>query len=271
MRWSSTRVVFAVLFAGLLMPANAAAAATLRLGGTGGAIGMMQLVAPIFAAATGIKMEILPSLGSSGALRAVADGAIDVAVSSHNLTAEEVGRGLEAVEFARTALVFVTSKAKPNGWRSADLTRIFKFEIKTWEDGTPINIILRPKSDTDTALMSNIFPGMQEAIEQARKRPDVPVAATDQDSARLAKKLTGSFVAAGLSQIVTEKRNLRLVPIDGVEPSLANLANGTYRFAKPFYLAFKLGNLEGDALLKFLRSPKGSEVLREAGALAVLD
>ena len=207
------------------------------------------MIAPAFTVATGIEMEILPSLGSSGALRAVADGAIDVAVSARNLTAEEVGRGLEADEFGRTALVFVTSKAKPNGWRSVDLARIFKFELKTWEDGTRINIILRPKSDTDTALMNKIFPGMQEAIEQARKRPDVPVAATDQDSARLAENLTGSFAVAGLSRIVTEKRNLRLVPIDGVEPSLANLEHGTYLFEKQFYLVFKFGNRAAGLLL----------------------
>ena len=258
-----------MLFAGLLFPASATAAATLRLAGTGGAIGAMRYVAPLFAAATGIQMEVLPSLGSGGALRAVGDGVIDVAVSARDLTAGESGRGLEANEFARTALVFVTSKLKPNGWRSVDLARIFKSEIKKWKDGTPINIILRTKSDTDTALMSSIFPGMQEAIEQARTRPDVPVAATDQNSARLAEDLTGSFVQAGLSQIVAEKRNLRLVPIDGVEPSLANLENGTYLFEKPLYLVFKFGNREAESLLKFLRSPKGHEVLRETGNLPV--
>jgi len=230
---------------------------------------MMKVVAPFFAAATGIEMDVLPSLGSDGALRAVAEGAIDAAVSARNLTAEEVGGGLEADEFARTALVFVTSKAKPNGWRSVDLARIFKSEITKWQDGTPINIILRTKSDTDTRLMSVIFPGMQEAVEQARTRPDVPVAATDQDNVRLAEELTGSFVQAGLSQIVAEKRKLRLVPIDGVEPSLANLENGTYLFEKPYYLVFKFGNREAESLLKFLRSPKGHAVLRETGNLPV--
>jgi phosphate transport system substrate-binding protein len=248
-----------------------ASAGVLRVGGTGGAIGAMKQIAPSFAAATGIEMKVLPSLGSGGALRAVADGAIDVAVAARELTAEETGSGLEATPFARTALVFVTSKPKPNGWSSVDLARIFKSEIKKWKDGTPINIILRTKSDTDTELMSNIFPRMQEAIAQARARPDVPVASTDQDSAELAEGLPGSFVQSGLSQIVIEKRKLHLVPIDGVEPSLSSLENGTYPYEKLFYLAFKSGNHNANALLKFLHSPKGQEVLRATGNLPVVE
>lgn len=262
-------ISFIVFLVGLLSAADIATASTLKLGGTGGAIGAMKMVAPAFTAATGIKMEVLPSLGSNGSLRAVADGVIDAAVSARKLTAEESSRGLEGVIFARTALVFVTSKRNPNGWSRDDLARIFSFEIPKWKDGTPINIILRSKVDTDTVIMSNLFPGMRKAIEQARARPDVPVASTDQDSAKLAEGLPGSFVQAGLSQVIAEKRNLHFVPINGVEPSLDNLKNGTYPYEKPFYLAFKPGNPNANALLKFLRSPKGHEILRQAGNLSV--
>ena len=210
----------------------------------------MKQIASSFAAATGIEMEVLPSLGSNGSLRAVADGVIDVAVSAHKLSPEELSRGLEAVPFARTALVFVTSHSKPNSWRSEDLARIFDSKICKWNDGTPIKIILRTKVDTDTKIISRIFPGMREAIDQARQRPDLPVASTDQDSAELAEGLTGSFVQAGLSQIVSEKRNLHLVPINGVEPSLENLKNGIYPYEKPFILVFKPGSRNANALQK---------------------
>ena len=98
-------------------------------------------------------------------------------------------------------------------------------------------------------------------------RPDVPVASTDQDNAELAQSLSGSFVQAGLSQIVTEKRKLQLVPIDGVEPSLANLENGTYPYEKPFYMVFKSGNRNAEALIKFLHSKAGLDALRGTGSL----
>lgn len=247
----------------------AVAADVLRVGGTGGALRAMHQIAAPFAAASGIKLEILPSLGSSGSLRAVADGAIDAALSARKLTPAEAKTGVVVVPYARTALVFVTSHPKPNGWRAEDLVPIFESKISKWNDGTPLNIILRTKVDTDTQIISEIFPGMREAIEQARKRPDLPVASTDQDSAELAESLTGSFVQAGLAQIVSEKRKLRLVAINGVEPTLANLENGSYPYEKRFYLVYKPGNPKAEALVKFLRSVKGRESLREAGNLPV--
>ncbi len=248
-----------------------ASAEVLRIGGTGGAIGAMKQIAASFTAATGIEMEVLPSLGSEGSLRAVADGAIDAAMAARKLSPKETSSGLIAVPYARTALVFVTSHPKPNSWPSADLARIFAFEIKKWQDGTPINIILRTKVDTDTEIIKRIFPGMRAAIEKARERADIPVASTDQDSAELAESLAGSFVQAGLSQIVAEKRKLYLVPINGVGPSLENLENGTYPYDKPFYLTFKAGNRNAEALAKFLHSPPGAEILRKTGNLPLAE
>jgi phosphate transport system substrate-binding protein len=52
----------------------------LRVGGTGSAIGMLQQVGAEFTAADGGKIDIVPSLGSTGAIRALADGVIDIAV-----------------------------------------------------------------------------------------------------------------------------------------------------------------------------------------------
>ncbi len=246
---------------------TAASADVLRIGGTGGALGMMKQIAAPFLAASGIEAEILPSLGTNGSLRAAADGAIDVALLARKLKSSEVKFGLSVVPFARTALVFVTSHSKPNSWRDVELAGIFSSEIQKWKDGTPIKLILRTKVDTDTEIISTIFPGMRDALKQAQARPDVPVASTDQDNAELAQSLSGSFVQAGLSQIVTEKRKLHLVPINGIEPSIANFENGTYPYEKPFYMAFKPGNRNAEALAKFLHSKAGLDALRGTGSL----
>lgn len=246
---------------------GAESADVLRIGGTGGALGMMTHMAAPFTAASGIETEILPSLGTNGSLRAAADGAIDVALLARKLKPSEAKYGLSVVPFARTALVFVTSHPKPNSWRDVELAGIFNSEIRKWKDGTPINIILRTKVDTDTEIIGTIFPGLRDALKQAQARPDVPVASTDQDNAELAQSLNGSFVQAGLSQMVTEKRKLSLVPINGIEPSIANLENGTYPYEKPFYMAFKPGNRNAEALAKFLHSKAGLDALRGTGSL----
>ena len=79
MRAQVSNVAVAVFFAGLLLAGNAAAAETLRLGGTGSAIEMLRQVGAQFTAATGVKIDVVFSLGSTGAIRALADGVLDIA------------------------------------------------------------------------------------------------------------------------------------------------------------------------------------------------
>jgi phosphate transport system substrate-binding protein len=267
---SFANLAFAVFLAGPLLAGDGASAETLRLAGTGGAMPMAERVAAGFVVSTGIGIEVIPGLGSKGAIAAAADGVIDLAVSARSLTPEEAARGLTAIPFARTALVFITSHAKPNSLKSTELVGIFGSTNPKWADGSSLNIILRTKFDGDTLILEELFPGIQDAIEAARTRPEIPVAPTDQDNATLAEHIPGSFVQAGFSQIVTEKRNLRFVPIDGVEPTPENFETGKYPYEKIFYLVYPAkGKAAAERLLDFLRSAKGQDILRETGNLPV--
>jgi phosphate transport system substrate-binding protein len=272
MRASFSKLAVAAFLAGPLLAGNAALAETWRLAGTGGAMAMVEQIAAGFADATGVTIEVIPGLGSKGGIRATADGAFDLAVSARPLAPEEASMGLTAMPMARTALVFVTSHRQPNSVKSAELTGIFKATNPKWADGSPMNLILRTRFDSDTILLGQHFEGMSEAIEAARLRPELPIAPTDQDNATLAERMPGSFVQAGLSQIVTEKRNLRFVPIDGVEPSLETLESGKYPHKKDFHIVFSAKTKAvAERLLEFTRSEKGRRILRETGNLPIAE
>ncbi len=253
-----------------LLSAGTAAADTLRVGGTGGALDMMQHVGTAFGAAGGDKVDIAMSLGSNGSLRALADGVLDMAVSARRLLPEELKYGFVVLPVSRTALLFATSHRNPNSIASTDLAKVFAATRPVWADGSPLRVILRTRLDGDTMMMNDFFPGMREAIDTARQRPDLPVAATDQDNTKLAESLQGSFIVAGLSQLAMEKRDLRYVPIDGVVPSLANLESGAYRYEKPFYLVLPAKRSPvAQRFLDFVRTENGRTALRESGTLPV--
>ena len=262
------KLVMVLLLAGAMPAGNAAAADTLRVGGTGTATGMLQQVGAEFTAATGVKVEIVPSLGSTGAIRALRDGWLDIAVPARPLKPNEAAAGLRQVAVLRTAYVIATSHSGPNGLKSADLVGIFAAEKPAWADGTPIRIILRPRGDSDTALLAELFPGMGAAIETARRRAEVPTAATDQDNAALAERTPGSLTGTTVTQLKTEHRDLHIVPLDGVEPTLANLESGVYRFAKHLYFIVpRASSAEAQQFLDFLQSPRGVKALRETETL----
>jgi phosphate transport system substrate-binding protein len=265
----SCKTVFAAVLGGvLLLTGNGASAETLRLAGTGGAMAMVDRIAAEFDVATGIKIQIIPGLGSKGAISAAADGAVDLVVSARLPNPDEAGLGLTASPIARTALVLVTSHRKPNSLNSTELPGIYSAANPKWADGSPVHIILRTRFDGDSIILAQRFRGMSEAMEVARQRQEIPVAATDQDSADLAEHLAGSFVQAGLSQIKTEKRDLRFVPIDGVEPTLENFESGKYPYEKIFYLLYRTNmRATAERLVDFIRSAKGRSILRETGNL----
>ncbi len=116
--------------------------------------------------------------------------------------------------------------------------------------------------------MGELFPGLAPAMAKARQRPDIPVAATDQDNADMAEQTPGSLAGSTLTQLELEKRNLRLVAIDGVQPTFENFERGTYRYAKPlhFVVSARPAPLV-ERFIAFLRAPAGHRALREAHAL----
>ena len=112
-----------VLAAGLFGACAPVSADTLRVGGTGAASAMLPL---IFAAYGRDQVDVIPSLGTSGGLRALADGVLDIAVSGRPLKSEESARGLTQAAAIRTPFVLVTSLPQPNGLKSAEIADLYK-------------------------------------------------------------------------------------------------------------------------------------------------
>jgi phosphate transport system substrate-binding protein len=237
----------------------------LRMGGTGSATKVLEQLAGTFGAETDARIEVIPSLGSSGGIRALIDGVLDVAVSGRPLEPDEKKKGLAIGLQVRTPMVLATSHPNPNGLTREGVVTAFSAQSPSWGDGTAIRVILRPRSESDTAILGQLFPGLASAIESARKRPDIPVAATDQDNAEMAEQVPGSLVGTTLTQLKTEKRKLRTVAIDGVAPSLQAFERGAYPYGKTLYFVLpSTPKPLATRFLQFLRSPEGQQMLREA-------
>jgi phosphate transport system substrate-binding protein len=82
----------------------------LRIGGTGGALAAMRQLADAFAEQDKtVRPDVLPSLGSGGGVRAMVEGAIEVAAVGRPLTDAEQAAGAAPAVCWRVPFVFVTS------------------------------------------------------------------------------------------------------------------------------------------------------------------
>lgn len=215
-----------------------------------------------------MPIEVVRSLGSSGAIRALADGRLDIAVSARPLKADEAAAGLRPVAVLRTAFVLATSHRYADDLKTSDLPKILSAQSPVWGDGSPMRIILRPRSETDTALLGEMYAGTDKAIEALRQRPEVPTAATDQDNASLAERTPGSLIGTTLAQLKTERRALQVVTLDNIAPTLASFESGAYPFTKKLYFVVRAKvSPNAQRFMDFLRSPPGVKALRDADTL----
>ena len=90
-----------------LLTASSAGAQTVRVGGTGGATALMQSLGSAFAETSGNPVAVIPSLGTNGAIRAVTDGALDIAVSGRPLNPQEEAAGLVVLTTLKTPFGFL--------------------------------------------------------------------------------------------------------------------------------------------------------------------
>src|SRR5919198_1706517 len=104
-----------------LSPSNAGEA--LRVGGTGAATELLRALGAAYYARGGDSVEVIPSLGSTGALRALADGVLDLAVSARPLDPQEAA-ALVVLKKMRTPFVLATSHHRPGGIKRDDLAEL---------------------------------------------------------------------------------------------------------------------------------------------------
>jgi phosphate transport system substrate-binding protein len=256
----------AVLFVGVLATGSAASCGTLRAGGSGAVSELLGQIGSAFEAETGIVLEVVPSLGTSGANAAVADRVLGISLAGRDLKAKEIANGLRVAAIFRTPFGLATSRHAPQNLRSGEIAQLYQADKPLWPDGLPILIVLRPVNQSDDTVLGGLFPGMAEALARVRKRNDLSLAATSQANADMGEKTKGSLVGASLTQITTEKRNLRFVSIDGVAPSLKSLENGSYPYGKGIYLIVpSVVSSEAAAFIAFLARPEAQSLLRKAG------
>jgi phosphate transport system substrate-binding protein len=111
---------------------------------------------------------------------------------------------------------------------------------------------------------------MDAALAKARAIPGIPVADTEQDNMDLAEILPGALTTGSLTVIVAENRPLTPIAINGVKPTLENLADGAYPIYKSLYLVTG-PTVSQDAVdfFQFVQSSEGAAILRKTGNLAI--
>jgi phosphate transport system substrate-binding protein len=244
-----------------------ARAETVRLGGTGSALGTMSLLAKAYQRVDpSFQLELVPNLGSNGGVKALMAGSVQLAATSRELKPEEAAKGLVAKAYGRTAFVLATTKAGIDNLSLSQIAALYSGQQRQWGDGQNVRLVLRPASDGDTKLLADFSPEVKAGLDHALARQGMVTAMTDQDSVDAIERLPGGLGTATQALLLSEQRRARALSINGVAPTSEHVSSGRYPYAKTMYLIHTPGtSAAADGFIDFMLSSAGRKVLAGIG------
>ncbi|MDP9398238.1 MAG: substrate-binding domain-containing protein [Actinomycetota bacterium] len=218
----------------------------------------MQRLAEVYGRShPGVRFELLSGTNSGAAVRGVVEGTLDLAVMNRDLKAEEQAEPVRYTSFARDAVTFATPESGPvRGLSSDEVRDVYAGKVRSWEKlgGERQGVVVLDRDPDESARKLVLLPFMA----------DRPVAAQTTVLAKageMADALQGTPGALGYTSVgylqATGQLGVRLLALDGIEATAANVASGRY----PWHLTFGLVTRADapDALRSFVDFARGEE------------
>ncbi len=215
----------------------------------------------------GISVVVHESIGSRGGRRAAAEGVIDIGLISTPEGEVPQPQCCDVIPVAVGAVVFTAhSSVKVRNLDQSQIVAIFSGRMTTWPDGEAVVPLLRERGDSATAVAEQFIPGLAKAIAGARSHGRWPMLLTDADMARALEATPGSVGVHDLGSIRLEHPELRVLTLNGLEPSIERLADGSYPLRRTLALYVPRPWSERvEMFVDFVRSPEGRQVLLRTG------
>ena len=267
MRAGLVQIIVTLL--GLAASAMPAAAAELVIPGSGDCEFVLNRLAVEFEKAQpGRRVQVPPSTGSTGGVKAVLQNEAVLARVARPLKPEEAQGGLKSVAFARDAVVFaVGEKVTVKSLTAAQLADLFGGRVSNWREvggePGPVRLVVREEGETSIVqLRATLLPfGTLKMGENAKM-----VAKTGEMIDLLTRYKT-SIGWATNSAVLAAGTAARALALDGISATATEVASGKYPVATEYALVFREERLNPEAreFLAFVRSAAAQDLLRKLG------
>lgn len=212
----------------------------------------------LFTQKTGIQFVISGGNTDAG-LQALQAGTVDFAGAGRALSAAEKAAGLKEHLLAWDPLIFVVHRSNPVGnLTRAQLRGIFDGTIRNWKElggrDQPVMVVLGPESSGIYATVQQMLLNGKKPLKTALLTP--LVADGDQQVAQMPTAI------CPLSKSMIDQPEVRLLRIDGIEPSSAEVAARRYPLLRPLSLVTPRSPRPAvQHFIDFARGPEGLEIL----------
>ena len=212
---------------------------------------------------------IIPSsIGSGGGIASVIEDESIIARVARPLKKKEAEYGLDYLTFTRDAVVFaVGAGVQVNTFSTGQLVDIFTGKIKNWKeaggDDRRIRVLIREPEDSSLYIIKKNIDAFKHIVFSNRSK----VIYNDYEMVNMLKKYKRSIGWLSRSSLLKEKKFIKPVTIDNVEPNNENILNGNYKLTGDYAFVYKRKRLNKSAgkFLDFVFSEAGRQILKDKG------
>ncbi|MCX5875903.1 MAG: substrate-binding domain-containing protein [Deltaproteobacteria bacterium] len=245
----------------------------LMIPGTGDSQVLLRKLAQLYAKnRPGIPVEIPESIGSGGGIRSVITGKNEIARVARPLTEKENAQGLKSRIFAQAPVVFAVNPGVTGveTLSPEQIIGIYSGRIPQWDaldaalSGVgKIYVMNREEGDSSRTVLERLIPGFKEIA--------VPAGATVYSTPEAVQTLMASPNTIGyLPMPAVVGTGLKMLQVQGVAPSAANVRQKKYQMVIPFALVWKdTLTPRAQDFLDFLSSPAAKKLMLDNGAIPV--
>ncbi|MEF8792996.1 substrate-binding domain-containing protein [Thiohalorhabdus sp.] len=247
------------------LAASPAMAKTLEWGGCGiTKKAFVFALADAFEERNGTKIEIHGG-GATHGIRGTESGEIHMGGSCRPRIAGHPKEDVRMVQVAWDALVAIVHPSNPiDNLSSQELRQIFRGNITNWKEvGGPDKFIV---VGYRSAPLSGVGYSFRELGFREKTGPgDFTAGVARKSSGPLemaVEHLPNAFAITGVSS--ARKRDIKIIGIDGIEPSPENIASGDYPYYRPLYLTTpKDPDPAVKQFVEFALSDEGQRIIQE--------
>jgi phosphate transport system substrate-binding protein len=155
----------------------------------------------------------MPSIGSGGAIAAVADRAVDVGLASRPLRTSESERGVTAIPWARCEFRPVARRNRPRQISGGiDFEQVLGGGQRVWSDGSPIVFVMRERGDSGQRVLRATFANVGDLLDAALRARSWPIVTTDQELVEAVRTIPGAFGYLDAATLELSAPDLREIP-----------------------------------------------------------
>lgn len=233
----------------------------------------MEEAAALYERKTGVKIAI-DGGGASKGIRQVTSGETDIGGTCRfTLPNDPDEKDTTLVPVAWDALVVIAHPDNPVGDLTLDQVRaVYEGRVTNWSAlggrDAPIHLLAR------TGKVSGVGRTVRELVF-ADYDKEFPTAALLPSTGPLEKAVETDANAIGITGISSaRKRNVKILMLEGKDPSYDNILSGDYLLYRPLYLGYKRDGKQAEQVkhfIQFIHGAEGQAVLRDNGTVPYLE